>query len=131
VAISTYPSFAYDGAGAIGENYYRKLRAFTDRPIAFAEMGYASTPGQDGINSGTEADQQAFLQRALREAQELQMPLAIWFSIWDPQYARGTAFSAFQSIGLRRADDTAKPAWKTWADAASRPYVPPVASAAP
>jgi hypothetical protein len=124
VAISTYPSFAYGSAAAVPDNYYRKLQAFTDRPIAFAEMGFASTPGQDGVNSGTEQGQEVFLQRALREAQELHMPFAVWFSIWDPQYARGTAFSAFQSIGLRRADDTPKPAWEAWEEAARRPYDP-------
>jgi hypothetical protein len=122
VAISTYPSFAFSSAAAIPENYYRKLRAFTDRPIAIAEMGYASTPGQEGLNSGTEEDQAAFLARILQDAGDLQMPFAVWFSIWDPSYARDTAFHAFQSIGLRRTDDSPKPAWQTWAEHVQRPY---------
>ena len=123
-AISTYPSFAFGDAAAIPENYYSQLRAFTDKPIVIAEMGFSSAPGQQGLNSGTEAAQAAFLERVLDDAGRLSMPAVVWFAIWDPAYARDTAFSAFQSIGLRRTDDTGKPAWNAWAAAARRPYEP-------
>jgi hypothetical protein len=123
-AISTYPSFAFPNAAAIPENYYSQLRAFTDKPIVIAEMGYATTPGAQGVNSGTEEDQSAFVERILDEAEALEMPFVVWFAIWDPTYARDTAFGAFQSIGLLRDDDTEKPAWAHWAMNARRPYEP-------
>jgi hypothetical protein len=126
MAISTYPSFAYASAAAIPANYYSQLRAFTDRPIVIAQMGYSSAAagGAQGMNSGTEQDQDAFLKRALVDAQEMKMPFVIWFAGWDPTYANNTPFGIFQHIGLLRADKTSKPAWNTWFAAARRPYQP-------
>ena len=124
MAISTYPSFAFDTPAAIPDNYYSQLRAFTDRPIVIAEMGYSSAAGVQGINDGTEEEQDAFEKRALTEAQSLRMPFVIWFAGWDPAFAKDTPLEVFQHIGLRRTDDTEKPAWQTWVEAARRPYVP-------
>ncbi len=124
MAISTYPSFAYSSAADIPANYYSQLTAFTDRPIVIAEMGYSSAAGAQGINDGTEPEQDAFVRRALVEAQTLHMPFIIWFAGWDPAFARNTSLGVFQHIGLRRTDDTEKPAWQTWVAAAKRPYAP-------
>jgi len=123
MAISTYPSFAFSSAADIPPNYYSQLTAFTDRPIVIAEMGYSSAAGAQGINDGSEPEQDAFVRRALVEAQSLRMPFIVWFAAWDPAFARDTSLGVFQHIGLRRADDTAKPAWSTWVAAARRPYV--------
>lgn len=124
VGISTYPGFAFDDAAAIPDDYYRQLTAFTDKPIAIAEMGYASR-AQPGVIHGSEEQQAAFLERALADAEELAMPFAIWFAIWDPAYARGTEFGAFEHVGLLRTDDTQKPAWSSWEDALDRAYEAP------
>ena len=124
VAISTYPSFAFARADAMPDSYYSQLRAFTDRPIAIAEMGYSSADGVEGMNSGTEEEQARFLRRALGEAETLPLSFVIWFAIWDPAYARDTAFAAFQSIGLLGQDEEPKPAWQHWEDAERRPYRP-------
>lgn len=131
VAISTYPSFAFTDASAIPENYYTQLRAYTDKPIAIAEMGYASAPGVQGLNSGTEDSQAAFVRRILREADETGMLFVIWFAAWDLTYAKDSPYVAFQHVGLRRGDDTEKPAWAAWAEAARRPYEPAALGATP
>jgi hypothetical protein len=123
MAISTYPSFAYSSAAAIPPDYYSQLTAFTDKPIVIAEMGYSSGAGAQGINDGSEPEQEAFVRRALVEAQSLKMPFIIWFAAWDPAFAKDTSQGVFQHIGLRRSDDTEKPAWATWVAAARRPYV--------
>ncbi len=122
VAISTHPGFAFAGPAAIPENYYSQLTAFTDKPIAIAEMGYASAGGRQDAGTGTEALQAAYLERMIGEAQKLSMAFAVWFAIWDPVYAEGTEFDAFQRIGLLRTDSTEKPAWRPWDAAARRPY---------
>ncbi len=124
MAVSTYPSFVFSSAGAIPANYYSQLRAFTDRPIVIAEMGYSSAAGAQGLNNGTEPEQAAFLQRILAEAQDLKMPFIIWFAAWDPSYAKDTPFGVFQHIGLLRDDNSEKPAWQLWTDTARRPYEP-------
>ena len=120
VAISTYPSFAYASVQALPANYYTQLQAFTEKPIVIAEMGFSSATAN--VNSGTESEQSAFVRRALADAESMSMPFVIWFAIWDPSYARDTAFSAFAHIGLRREDDSEKPAWNDWLAASRRPY---------
>jgi hypothetical protein len=122
VGISTYPSFVFANTGSIPDNYYTQLRAFTDKPIAITEMGFSSAVSAQGLNSGSEEEQAKFVDRAIAEAARLSMPFAIWFAVWDPTYARDTAYSAFENIGLRRVDDSEKPAWERWARAAARPY---------
>jgi hypothetical protein len=121
VAISTYPSFAFDDPAAIPPKYYSQLRAFTDKPIAISEMGYASG-GASGSTPGTEEEQSAFVVRALDEAERRSMLFAVWFAIWDPAYARDTEFGAFETIGLIRSDDTKKPSWQPWLETSQRPY---------
>ncbi|MBI2724238.1 MAG: hypothetical protein HYX50_04160 [Chloroflexi bacterium] len=123
-AISTYPGFAFRSVADVPKEYYSQLSAFTDRPIVIAQTGYSSAAGTQGLNNGTEAEQDAFLKRVLEDAQALKMPFVIWFAAWDPAYARDTPSSAFQSIGLRRSDDTPKPAWDTWIAAKARPLRP-------
>ena len=59
------------------------------------------------------------------------MPFVVWFAGWDPSYAKDTAFSVFQHIGLLREDGSEKPAWAPWASAALRPYVAPGKTGAP
>lgn len=124
VGISTYPSFAFATPERIPPNYYTQLRAFADGlPIAIAEMGYASETGQQGVNSGTEAEQQAFVERVLGEAEAVPLLFAVWLAIWDPTYARETAFAPFQHIGLLRDNGEEKPAWAPFAEAARARFV--------
>ena len=125
IAISTYPSFAFKSASAMPADYYSQIQAFADgKPVAIAEMGYSSAAGSQGINDGTEADQQAYVQRMLLEAAALKMPFIIWFAGWDPSFAADSPYSVFAHIGLISSDNKDKPAWAVWADAAARPYVP-------
>jgi exo-beta-1,3-glucanase (GH17 family) len=115
----------YGSAAAIPADYYTQLRAFAGtHPIAIAEMGYSSAASSAGMNNGTEADQAAYLKRMIDEAAALKMPFVVWFAGWDPSFAKDSAYSVFQHIGLRRTDDTEKPAWQEWATAARRPYRP-------
>jgi len=116
IGLSTYPSLVFAHPAQIPEEYYTQVTAFTRKPVAFTEMGYATA--QDGGNE----EQAAFVERALRDAEDLEMPFAIWFAIWDPAYARDTPYAAFQSIGLRRADDAEKPGWQVWERARARAY---------
>jgi hypothetical protein len=125
-AIATYPSFYYRSADDIMPTYYSQLRAFTqDKPIVIAEMGYASAAGAQGLNSGTQEDQVKFLRKVLLDAEALNMPVVIWFAIWDPAYAGGTAFAPFQSIGLITDGGDEKPAWDLWQSALRRPVGTP------
>ncbi len=77
-------------------------------------MGYSSGEGRHGINRGTEAEQEAFLWRVLREANSLEMAFVVWFAGSDPAYATKPPLDLLRHIGLLRADGSEKPAWEAW-----------------
>ncbi len=125
LAISTYPSFAFETPADIPPDYYEQLRSYTDRPIVIAEMGYSSAPCREGINDGTEGEQRDFLLQVLLRAEAMEMPFVVWFAGWDPAFATDPPLDLFQHIGLIRADGSKKPSWFVWAQAARRPLAEP------
>jgi hypothetical protein len=129
-ALTTYPSFAYPVARRVPADYYRQIRDHTKLPIAFAAVGYASTPSRDGVNSSTPAEQRRFLQRLFQDADELKSPLLVWFIGRDPSYLTAPPYDLLASIGLRDSSDRPKESWPTWEEAAKRPYDPANAAVA-
>jgi len=123
-AITTYPSFVYEVARKVPSPYYSQIRDHTALPIAFASTGYASTPGREGLNSSTAAEQRRFLQRLLADADALQSPLVVWYAGRDPGFAQEPPLDLLASIGLRTSADEPKEAWPTWEEASNRPHEP-------
>jgi hypothetical protein len=121
LAVTTYPSFAFAAPDDIPLDYYDQLRRYSDVPVAIAAMGYSSGPGRDGINEGTEEEQEAFLHRVLRDARRLEMAFVVWFAATDPPFVQEPPLDLLQHIGLRRADGSPKPAWQVWGQEAAQP----------
>jgi hypothetical protein len=121
LAVTTYPSFVFAAPDEIPPDYYDQLRHYSDVPMAVAAMGYSSGPGRDGINEGTEEEQEAFLRRVLRDARHLNMVFVVWFASADPPFVQEPPLDLLQHIGLRRADGSPKPAWQVWEQEAGRP----------
>ena len=126
-AITTYPSFAYSVARKVPPLYYSQIRDHASASIAFVSAGYSSAPGREGLNSSTPAEQRRFLQRLLRDADELGASLLVWFAARDPAFATEPPLDLLSSIGLRTADDEPKEAWPAWEQAVNRPYDPQAA----
>ena len=121
LAVTTYPSFVFATPGEIPSDYYDQVRRRSKAPIAIAAMGYSSGEGRDGINEGTEQEQEAFLRRVFQDAERLNMAFAVWFASADPAFVQEAPLDLLQHIGLRRADGSPKLAWDVWADEAERP----------
>ena len=130
-AITTYPSFAFAVARKVPPLYYSQIGDHVQGPLAVVSAGYASAAGREGLNSSTPAEQRRFLQRLLRDADELGVTLLVWFAGRDPAFVTEPPFDLLASIGLRTADDRPKEAWPAWAEAAARPYDPAAAASTP
>jgi hypothetical protein len=121
LAVSTYPGRVFDEPADIPSDYYRQLSAHTEKPVAIAEMGYATEPDSDGSESAGELRQAAFLDRVLQDADRIEMALAVWFVRQDPKYTGDPAISSLlQHMGLLRSDGSQKAAWSVWKDAEGR-----------
>jgi hypothetical protein len=122
LAVSTYPSRVFEAPADIPGDYYRQLTAHTDKPVAIAEVGYATEPDAEGSEGAGELRQAAFLERILGDADRLDMSLVVWSVRQDPKYTGDPAVSSLlQHIGLVRTDGSEKAAWSVWEDAAQRP----------
>lgn len=121
LAVSTYPGLAFADPEQIPSDYYTQLSLFTDLPVAITEIGYSSEAMDGNGDEATESQQAAFLRRALADADELEMPLVVWFASQDPIFTGKSPLDLVQHIGLKRQDGTAKPAWSVWIGAARRP----------
>jgi hypothetical protein len=122
LAISTYPFLGEAKSTAdIRQDYYSQLKTHWDGEILISETGYASAPVEGKVIVGTEADQQAYLDRLLKEANDLKFSIVVWFAALDPAFASSGATSVFKDIGLRKSDGSNKLAWSTWEQWARRP----------
>jgi hypothetical protein len=122
LAISTYPFLGEVRSVAdIREDYYRQLRTRWSGEILVAETGYPSAPVEGREAVGTEAEQKAYLQRVLTEAEQLGFSGVVWFAALDPAFATTGPAVAFKDIGLRRSDGSNKQAWALWEEWARRP----------
>ncbi len=130
VAITTYPSFAYQVARKVPPLYYRQIRDHSSLPVAFASVGYSSGQVREGFNSSTPPEQRRFVQRLFDDANWLGSPLVIWFAAQDLSFATAPPYDLLAHIGLRDTKDQPKEAWATWVEESRRPYDPAAAEAA-
>ena len=123
LAISTYPFLGEaKSASDVRADYYSQLKQHWDGPIIISETGYPSAPVEGRATVGTEADQQAYLQRVLKDANELGLEMVVWFAALDPAFAASGTTAVFKDIGLRKSDGSNKLAWTTWEEWARRPF---------
>jgi len=122
LAISTYP-FLGDAKSAadIRPDYYSQLKQRWEGEIIISETGYPSAPVEGRVTVGTEADQQAYVQRLLEDTNSLGVSLVVWFAALDPAFASSGATAVFKDIGLRKSDGSNKLGWATWEEWARRP----------
>ena len=122
LAISTYPFLGEArGAADVRANYYSQLKERWPGEIIISETGYPSAPVEGRVTVGTEADQQAYVDRLLSESNDLGFSLVVWFAALDPSFASSGTTAVFKDVGLRKSDGSNKLAWSTWEEWARRP----------
>jgi hypothetical protein len=128
LGVTSFPALAFDDLTLVPDSYYAQLRAFSDAPIALTSFGYPS--------EGGEADQARYLESTMEVAQQLAMPLLVWFLGQDLTFGVEVADSFLDTTGLRHQEGSEKEAWQAWAVASRRPLnstnpVDPVEEQAP
>ena len=108
VAFTTYPGIFYRDPSAIPEDHYTEIRSHTTKPIAFTEIGWHSEPSPQGWES-SEQEQAEFVATFFRLTRDIDVKIAVWSFLYDPEI-----IEPFRSMGLRRDDGTARPAWDAW-----------------
>jgi hypothetical protein len=112
IAFTTYPGFIYKDPADIPADYYTSIRKYTDKPIAFTEIGWSSSAGIKGWES-SEAKQKRFGERFFTLIDGVdEIELAVWIHL----YQQSTA-EPFGEMAFYRADGTPKPAWGAWVSA--------------
>ena len=108
VVFTTYPGLFYLDPSAMPEDHYTEILSHTTRPIAFTEIGWHSEASPQGWES-SEQEQAEFIETFFRLTKDIDVKIAIWSFMYDPEI-----IEPFRSMGLRRDDGTARPAWAAW-----------------
>lgn len=108
IAFTTYPGLVYKEPSEIPSDYYNEVRSQTVKPIILTEIGWHSEASPAGWES-SETEQVDFITRFFDLTKDLNLEIAIWSFMYDPD-----TIEPFRSMGLRRNDGSARPAWDAW-----------------
>lgn len=107
-AFTTYPGLIYKTPSEIPPDYYTEITSHTDKPVAFAEIGWHSAASPPGWES-SEAEQAEFIRTFFRLTKDVTIEFAIWSFLYDPDI-----FEPFNTMGLYSSDGNAKLSWNAW-----------------
>jgi hypothetical protein len=108
IVFTTYPGLIYKSPADIPADYYAEIKSHTDKPIAFTEIGWHSSSSPTGWES-SDAEQAEFIVKFFNLTAGLEAEIDIWSFMYDQN-----TIEPFNSMGLRRADGSARPAWDEW-----------------
>ncbi|HLC65425.1 MAG TPA: hypothetical protein VJI46_04865 [Candidatus Nanoarchaeia archaeon] len=123
---TTYSYFDYTDPDKIPSDYYGEIKQYTNKPVAFTEIGWPARSRWGGKLSklneqgftGSEKEQVDFLNRFLDTTKSLDLEFVNWIFINDivawKDGEEPKQFPLFDSIGLKYHDGTAKEAWNEW-----------------
>jgi hypothetical protein len=125
LAVSTYPyvNDAVQSARDVRADYFSQLATHFEGPVIIAETAWPSAPVEGETILGTEADQRAYLERLLADAERHGIAAVVWLAALDPAWAQGGPQLGLRDLGLRRSDGGNKAAWAVWEAWARRPLV--------
>ena len=131
-AITTYPSFAFAVARKVPPLYYSQIGEHVQGPLAVVSAGYASAAGREGLNSSTPAEQRRFLQRLLRDADELGRDAAgVVRRARPPPSPRSRPSTCWPASACVPPTTARRRRGRRGAEAAARPYDPAAAASPP
>ncbi|MCT9096602.1 hypothetical protein [Haloarchaeobius sp. HME9146] len=108
---TTFPGMIYTDPADIPDDYYTSVFDRVDRPVGITETGWTAETVVQGWES-SEAKQARYVERLFELTADVDLALAIWSFVYDQP---GTP-TAFETMSLRRADGSPRPAWDAWVD---------------
>lgn len=108
IVFTTYPGLIYKEPAEIPEKYYTEISSYTNKTIAFTEIGWHSASSPVGWES-SEEEQAQFISRFFELNKELQPELMIWSFLYDQN-----TIEPFNSMGLFGREGKEKKGWKEW-----------------
>jgi hypothetical protein len=115
IGLTTYPWAQFDAPGDIPADYYSRLNRYTNKPIAFTEIGWISSAGK----GSSEKEQADFLVRFLELTKSNNVEMVNWLFLHETTFS-GELASAVKpetgTISLKNADGSKKEIYDMWLD---------------
>lgn len=115
IGLTTYPWKQFGTPEEIPDDYYLRIANFTDKKLAFTEIGWASSPGA----GCSEREQAEFLMQFLRLTRGLDVEMVNWLFLHEIKIG-GTVASvadpATASVSLKNPDGSKKEVYYLWQD---------------
>jgi hypothetical protein len=108
IAFTTYPGLIYMDPKEIPTEYYTEISLYSDKPVAFTEIGWSADSKIKGWES-SEEEQAAFLTRFLNLEKDLGHKFLIWPFLYDQNIG-----GAFTGMGLITKTDMERKVWGIW-----------------
>jgi len=115
IGLTTYPWQDFGSPGDIPADYYAKIRLFTNRTVAFTEIGWISSPG----GGSSEGEQAEFLVQFLNLTKSLDVEMVNWLFLHEPKLNGTVAMITdpqVTSIALKNANGSKKVVYYLWQD---------------
>jgi hypothetical protein len=104
VVFTTYPSLVYKNPSDMPEDYYSEIASYTNKTIAFSEIGWPS-------GNGLEEEQSDFIKKFFTLTKNIDTEFFIWSFLYDQD-----ALKPFDSMGLCSKDGK-KQSFDAWLSA--------------
>jgi len=115
IGLTTYPWKHFDDPEDIPDDYYTKLSQYVDKPIAFTEIGWVSSPKKES----SEKEQAEFLIEFLDRIKNMDVEMVNWLFLHETELSGDIALISEPETGtvsLKRADGTEKEIYYVWLD---------------
>ncbi|MBN2488914.1 MAG: hypothetical protein JXA98_07800 [Methanosarcinaceae archaeon] len=121
VGITTYPWKQFDDPSDIPDDYYTGLEEYTDKPIAFTEIGWISSAS----HGSSEKEQADFLNRFLTLTEGMDIEMVNWLFLHEPEFT-GVIASVTEpetsAISLKNRDGSKKEIYDAWLEMKKKEY---------
>ena len=119
IGLTTYPWKHFDNPEDISSNYYSRIKQYTNKPIAFTEIGWISSP------PSSEKEQAEFLTRFVELTKDLSVEMINWLFLHEPVLsgvAEAVTSPEIVTISLKNKDGTKKEVYDIWLELKNLKY---------